>query len=130
MPTHHRPRRRGQADGIDSVDPSVFFGSTEARGPDRKTYQLCRQAARALTYALAESSDDILRDAMVDSVMPAPDASRLLVTVIPAVSDADPDRLLEHLRVRKDFLRARVAAAICRKRAPELAFCVASPEAP
>ena len=126
MPFHHRSRKRDQADGI---DPSIFFGTPQDRGPDRKTYQLCKQAARALSFALAgECGDEVLRDALVDTVTPAPDASRLMVVVFPAsAQSATPDAILERLHARKSVLRAAVAAAINRKRAPELFFCVGAP---
>lgn len=138
MPFHertrrHKPSRGRSAPDINSgaeIDPSVFFGRTHSDRPDRKTLQLCRQAERTLSIALAgESGDEVLRDVMVISVTPAPDASRLLVTVCPVVAiGADPARVLEHLQSHKSFLRARVAESIHRKRAPELMFVVGWPE--
>jgi ribosome-binding factor A len=131
MPSSRKARRHavsGALPSYDSIDPSVFFGNSAPQGPDRKTLQLCKQAARALSVAMAgECADDALRDAYVDTVEPAPDASRLLVIVRPMGVACDPDLLLARLRERGPFLRTRVAAAICRKRAPELAFCVAGP---
>jgi ribosome-binding factor A len=89
-----------------------------------KAAQLCRQASQALSLALADSSDDLLRELTVVSVDPAPDASRLLVTVAPAASSAavSPVELLARLDAASGWLRREVASAITRKRAPELMF--------
>ena len=58
---------------------------------DRKTLQLCGQIADTLNYVLSgELDDDLLRNLYVESVRPAPDASRLLVSVAPLdAKDAD-----------------------------------------
>src|SRR4051812_4307536 len=58
-------------------------GSTSGpKGPGRKAWQLGRQVAETLDAVLAgESRDELLRGLRVVSVTPAPDASRLLVTV-------------------------------------------------
>jgi ribosome-binding factor A len=93
----------------------------------RKTLQLCRQVERALNYVLAgECDDDVLRDLTIVSVEPAPDASRMMVTVAPSMpGTCDLPRILEHLQNASGMLRSFVAASIHRKRAPELAFRVA-----
>jgi len=143
MPSFHGSRRRIAPRGsgrrslapypsensID-IDPALFFGTNSEPAIDRKTFQLCKQAARALTIALAaECGDEVLRDVYVDSVQPAPDASRLLVTVRPlSAAGPDPDVVLERLLVRRPFLRSCITSAIHRKRTPELSFCVAGVE--
>ncbi len=110
-----------------SPEAALYFGDPDDRGPDRKTLQLCKQAARALTLALgSECSDAVLADVYVDTVTPAPDATRLLVTVRPLVPQIDPDAILERLATLRPRLRMSLAAAIARKRVPELAFCVAA----
>jgi ribosome-binding factor A len=83
-----------------------------------------------LTYALADSVDAVLRDVSIVSVTPAPDASRLLVTVAgPSSASAGHDDagadLLARLDSARGYLRSEVAASIHRKRAPELAFSLA-----
>jgi ribosome-binding factor A len=139
MPFSHRPRRRLAPRGAgrrshvsehrpNEIDPSVFFGDASDVGPDRKTLQLCRQVARALSTALqGDCNDDVLGEVYVDTVEPAPDASRLLVIVRPFSSAVDAERVLERLRERKARLRAIAAEAITRKRTPELAFLVGGP---
>jgi ribosome-binding factor A len=90
---------------------------------------LCRQVWRALTYALAGSADDAIRTLSVASVLPAPDAGHLLVTVVPGgAGDLAPSLvdLLERLDRARPWLRREVAEAIVRKRAPELTFRVAA----
>ena len=98
------------------------MGSEKQR--DRKTAQLCAQALRTLSTALAELGDPTLRELSIESVVPAPDASRLLVRVYfqrpPAEIDAAS--ILEKLRTVRGFLRAEMASAINRRRASELDF--------
>lgn len=102
------------------------MNSSAPRG-GRKTLQLCRQVERTLNYILAgECDDDVLRDFTVVGVEPAPDASRMLVTVSPSLgSSFDLPVVLEHFERASGMLRSFVAAAIHRKRAPELTFRVA-----
>ena len=78
-----KPLRKGYAAG----------GPTGGSGrPDRKTLQLCEQVRHALEYALSgESNDDFLRMLYVARVEPAPDADRLMVTVVPLTKDERPD---------------------------------------
>lgn len=98
------------------------------RQAQRKTQQFCRQVQRALNLALTDSdATDGITGLFVDGVSTAPDCGRLLVHVaIPAnrsVADA-----IDVLRRAAPRLRAEVAKAITRKRAPELAFVPAFPE--
>jgi ribosome-binding factor A len=120
----HRRRRGAHADEH-SIDPSAFFGDEHsARGGERKVQQLCREIERTLSCALAACGDERLRNLLIMSVDPAPDGSRLLVTLCPASSSLDVDVgvLLERLLELRGFLRSEIAAAIQRKRTPELAF--------
>jgi len=86
---------------------------------DRKTLQLCRQVQKALTYALPETGDELLLMAYVEEVVPAPDASHMLVSVR---GDGDPIALLQALYANAGKLRTAVAESISRRKAPELDF--------
>jgi ribosome-binding factor A len=111
----------------DGVDPRYFFRERSEKKPNRKTLQLCGEVARTLGYALAwEVGDDLLRQLQVESVIPAPDSSRLLVTVslCAALTTLLPEQLLERLQRVTGKLRAEIAAAIHRRRVPELTFRV------
>lgn len=116
--------KKHKSRGSAFVDPdfaealSEDYSSSE-RQAQRKTQQYCRQVQRALNFALTEL--------FVDHVAPAPDCGRLLIhVVIPAdTSVADAMRDLERDKPR---LRAEVASAISRKRAPELCFVPACGE--
>jgi ribosome-binding factor A len=116
--------------GDDGVDPREFFrqGKPHRRGADRKTLQLCSQVRDALNYLLGgDSADELLALFQVAEVRPAPDASQLLVVVFPAVQLAAPidaGEILGRLLTASGRLRAGVAAAITRKRAPKLLFQV------
>lgn len=88
----------------------------------RKALQLCRQVQRALNYALGETGDDRLLELYVESVEPAPNDKRLMVTVSPMGEDCDPAAVLERLQFALPMLRSAVAESIHRKRVPELLF--------
>ncbi len=97
----------------------------------RKLRQLCRQVERAVSTALADDvADDVLRDILVTTVLPWPNASRLLVVVMPTVPGTEIDRasILESLQDAKAELRQVVAGAIHRKRTPELCFEIVQPD--
>ncbi len=92
----------------------------------RKLDQLCRQVCRALMYAIpGEMRDPVLQGLSVEEVLPAPDAGRLLVRLRSTGTPAELGLILERLEVVEPYLRAQVAAAITRKRAPELTFALA-----
>jgi ribosome-binding factor A len=90
---------------------------------DRKLQQLCRQVERALSYVVpGELADPMLADLSVAAVRPGPDASRLMVWFRTNRPIADAPQILERLERARGKLRSEVAAAVTRKRAPELAF--------
>jgi len=92
---------------------------------DRKSRQLCEQARRALEFAIGvECKDEVLNGLAVLAVLPDPTIRRLRVWLLDprgaeATEHADA---LRRLAAARGFLRAQVAAAIYRKRTPELAF--------
>ena len=88
----------------------------------RKALQLCRQVQRSLSYALGETGDDLLLGLYVDSVEPAPNEKRLLVTVSAMGEECDPAQILNRLQFAMPLLRNAVAQSIHRKRVPELLF--------
>ena len=96
-------------------------------GADRKTQQLCREVHETLSFVLAGECDDpVLERLVVASVAPAPDASRLLVSLVvfPELDGGPTDlaEIEEHLERVRGKLRAEIAAAIHRKKTPQLAF--------
>jgi ribosome-binding factor A len=113
----------------DGVDPRDLLRQTARKKGGRKTQQLCGQVAEALDYALSACNDDMLREMGVVAVQPAPDQSRLLVSVGPTLPGPfDPTLVLAHLQRAQARLRAEVAASIHRKKVPELTYCVVSEE--
>ena len=113
MSRHHRSSGR-----LSGLDPS------RSGADNRKDLQLCRQVADTLQLALGDCGDDCLRDLHVVRVVPAPDASQLLVIVgsAPGEIPPAPDDVLARLRERTPWFRAQVTHAITRKRAPALVF--------
>ena len=133
MPRHSRGRRAA-SDGFDSdPDPDLFFSDSESerKRSTRKDAQLCAQVQRAIEDALSGELDDaVLADLWVVRVEPAPNVAHLRVWVAPARRDAaqSPEVVLAHLAAAAGLLRAEVAAAIHRKRVPELSFALWSEE--
>ncbi len=100
------------------------------RTPRTPSPRLGGQIQRALSLALATSSDPRLSTLWVAAARPDPDATRFRVEV----QILDPD-LQEHpreieacLRAASGWLRTEVAQSICRKKAPELIFVCVPPE--
>ena len=109
----------------DGMDPRKFLRKTSRRVTNRKALQLCAQVREILDHVFAwECGDPLLKGLMVTSVVPAPNSSRLLVSVCPPeeLADQDPAQVLERLNGARGRLRSEIAAAIHRKRVPELSF--------
>ena len=89
-----------------------------------KTLQLCRQVQRTLQLALGCRAEEELQGLEVLSVEPAPNASQLLVRLAPLLpSDVRPvENVWSQLGPATGALRTEVAAAIRRRRAPQLLF--------
>lgn len=123
----------GELHEDDGVDPREFF--KEQNNPtkrDRKALQLCRQVEETMHQILTgEIRDDDLGTLHVVSVVPAPDSSRLLITLEPGGDLASFDRplVVRKLAAATGWLRCEIAAAITRRKAPQLAFHVALPDA-
>ncbi len=111
----------------DGIDPRDFFRKPSGKVPNRKALQLCGQVADTLNVVFAGCADATLRALVVRAVEPAPNSSRLLVTLAPAPSaDVDVQSAAVRLRHAAGWLRCEVAAAIHRRRTPELIFRVAT----
>ena len=112
----------------DLIDPKLLLRPSREQRGDRGARRLCSQVRETLTFALAGSCrDEVLQSLYVADVAPAPDATRLAVTLI-----AFDPALIETARARvalvAAMLRSEVAASIHRRRAPELVFRVAAGE--
>ena len=108
----------------DGLDPREYFKSAYNGRNNRKALQLCRQAERALRYALSNAHDEVLRDLVVEYVQPAPNASHLLVMVTCADPQVSVPQILNRLGKATGYLRTELAAAIHRRRTPQLSFQV------
>ena len=120
-----------QGDGIDPRD--LIRPSRNRRKMNRKAKQLCRQVFETLSllFPVDEARAPSLSNVQVARVDPAPDGSRLLVIVVPDFSGTDFDTLavLQALDELTPWLRSEIAAAICRKKVPQLVFEVSASEA-
>jgi hypothetical protein len=112
-------------DGVDPRYDRPDHGDGPPKVKNRKALQLCGQVAETLNLVLSgEGGDDVLRNLIVESVTPAPNAMRLLVTLVPGpgAPPVDPADVLARLHEAHGRLRSEVVAAIHRRRAPELTF--------
>src|SRR4051812_20136030 len=80
----------------DGQDPRFDRDEASTTVPNRKALLLCGQVARTLADVLPGCGDDALRDLLVESVAPAPNSARLLVTVR---KPADVDEDMVHARL-------------------------------
>ncbi len=104
-----------------SAGPRDRFGGSRSRREQIKDAQLCAAVEETLSLVLAESPNELFLSAYVMEVLPAPDASRLLVRV--QVSDGvDPDAVHEALTRAIPELRSEIASSIARKKTPTLVF--------
>src|SRR5262249_41808063 len=72
----------GQPSAEDGLDPRHYFKQGRSKRDSRKDWQLCRQIFETLNYVLSgDSHDEVLQGLLVSEVVPAPDATRVLVTV-------------------------------------------------
>jgi hypothetical protein len=103
----------------DGQDPRYDHLQERRSVPNRKALQLSAQVAETLAL-------------VVESVCPFPTSARLLVTLVPAVSAAQLDLSLtaERLQSVQGALRSEVAAAISRRKVPDLVFRVLNADDP
>ena len=87
-----------------------------------KDLQVCRQVYDVLTFALAEIDDPLIDDLVLARVLPAPNAGRLQVILVPARADIDEGEALARIADFADDLREEVAAEVNRRCVPELVF--------
>jgi ribosome-binding factor A len=112
----------------DGHDPRYDRADEPAKVKNRKALQLCGQIAETLTLVLADSGDEVLQNLLVESVVPWPTSARVLVTVVPAMTDRSDQQLIAgRLETAGLRLRSEVAAAVHRRKAPDLLFRVQSP---
>jgi ribosome-binding factor A len=113
-------RLAAELGGEDGGDPAEFHTKpwNAPKQAGRKGKQLCGQVKDAMLVALAGCADEVLQGLGVVSVEPAPHTGRLRVLV------AAEDRTAAESALARaaGFLRSEVAAAICRRHAPELLF--------
>lgn len=96
---------------------------------DRKLNQLCRQIQQRMNLVFAGDCDDPLLEGLYVQSVIAADRSNLIVEIVLA-KNADHLRLqaiLQRLNAMRGFLRSEIAAAIHRKRTPQLMFQIIHP---
>ena len=127
-----REKRLASSSDLSAGDlgPTGKTNTNKNHKATRKANQLCRQVAETLDLVLAgDCHCDLLQSLHVISVVPAPNASRLLVTVAANLPKEDFDRqqIQQRLEEQSGRLRSEIAAAINRKRVPALCFNVIGP---
>ena len=105
---------------IRTADVNSLFHPPERR-LDRKTLQLCEQVKEALSWVLgAATNDDRLMISYVQAVEPMPGGRLLVKVAIPA--EVPVTEAMTILAAAAPTLRAEVAQAITRRKAPELVY--------
>ena len=108
----------------DGMDPKEFFRKPGSRGGGRKVMQLCSQVQQALYWVLgAETGDESLALLDVLSVEPAPDSTRLLIT-LKSPPEMKMEESLERLHAASKAIRSEIARSIHRKKVPDLVYRV------
>ena len=108
----------------DGLDPREDKPEVSGARHSRKTLQLCRQVERALVGILAaDSGDPWLSQLSVQAVRPGPHSGRMVAT-LQVPQGLDPDTVLAHLGRAAGRIRCELAAAIHRRRVPEIAYCL------
>jgi ribosome-binding factor A len=110
----------------EDLDDSEFFRRRERRHTPHhrhKHQQLAAQVAAIVGEAIAVLDDPRLSALVVVGAAPAPDAGRMVISVVDRDGGSVDDVAALLARVR-GTLRAEVAAGISRRRAPELSFAV------
>jgi ribosome-binding factor A len=82
---------------------------------------LCKQVGRVVQQTLLACGDDVLIQLQVRSVAPG-GSGRLIVTV--CCQGADPAAIRDRLERASGYLRCEVAAALNRRKVPELVYRV------
>lgn len=118
-----RPPLAADTSPEDGTDPKEFHAKPwdSAKAAGRKALQLCGQVKDALHAALGGCGDDVLHALAVARVTPAPHSGRLKVELV-AAPGTDPATAAAHLQRAAGYLRAEVASAVHRRKAPELVF--------
>jgi ribosome-binding factor A len=111
----------------DGRDPRLDRKDSSRSKANRKDLSLCKQVMRTLDLELAGWPWAIDAGLWIVGVEPAPDATCLRVHVAWTIDSLGRLEVLDRLGARAPSLRAAVAAAITRKRAPRLEFEAAPP---
>jgi ribosome-binding factor A len=106
----------------DGQDPRFDVKHPQGKVSNRKALQLCRQVERTLMMAL---EGELLRDLTVESVLPAPDSSHLLIMLrYHGPNTVTTAELHDALHASHAKLRGEIAADIHRRKTPDLTFQV------
>jgi ribosome-binding factor A len=107
----------------DGLDPRFDRPEDSGKVKNRKALQLCGQVAETLALVLADSGDAVLQNLLVESVRPWPTSARVLVTLTPAVAEGSGEETVAaRLEAARTRLRGEVAAAVHRRKVPDLLF--------
>ncbi len=110
----------------DGIDPKYVKHLDYNRKNDRKTWQICKLAQKTLNLIfIGETANSLLQNLTVNTVVPFPDKSHLLVTLDIGFESFNVDKSAILAELQKDAGRCRcaLAEALNRKKVPRLSFC-------
>lgn len=111
----------------DGLAPHALRRLDRQRPVSAAARRLCGRVSRLLFEILCCAADPLLQELEVESVIPAPSAARLQVTVsyVPRPPEMlSPDAVRQRLQAARGWLRGELAARLDRRRVPELHFVV------
>lgn len=110
----------------DGLDSKKFHETKKERkqSDDHKRLRLCRQVAQTLSFVFSESKVESIRCLKLHEVIPEENRTALTVRLDRSseFNEAEEIELLDILKEHEGWLRSEVAAAITRKRVPQLSF--------
>ena len=110
-------------DGIDPRKYKKRDQHNKRKKVHRKNKQLCSQVVQALNLAFAEIDSDIVSSLYAREAIPAPNTSRLLVTIV-ANGSYSIEEVQRELARFSGKLRYEISTVIHRKKVPSLAFVI------
>ena len=110
-------------DGIDPREYKKRGQNNKRKKIHRKNKQLCSQVVQAINLAFAEIDSDIVSTLYAREAIPAPNTSRLLVTIV-ASGNNSIEEVQRELACFSGKLRYEISTVIHRKKVPSLAFVI------
>ncbi|BBM84875.1 hypothetical protein [Candidatus Uabimicrobium amorphum] len=112
-----------EGDGVDPRKYKKRDKNSRRKRIHRKNKQLCSQVVQAINLAFAEIDGELVSSLYAKQAIPAPNTSRLLVTIVTNGSNSI-EAVQRELARFSGRLRYEISTVIHRKKVPSLAFAI------